>query len=118
MAKESADIVLQNDDFSNIVEAVKWGRNLYESILKFLQFQFTIAWVAIIVVIVGACVTKVSAGFVREPFFDKNMNQLITHNYLQKMKRVLRYLLSFMLLRTQSRLFVASNKWHVTKISV
>lgn len=63
VAKESADIVLQNDDFSSIVEAVKWGRNLYESILKFLQFQFTIAWVVIIVVIVGACVTKVSFGF-------------------------------------------------------
>lgn len=62
MAKESADIVLQNDVFSSIVEAVKWGRNLYETILKFLQFQFTVTWVAIIVVIVGACVTKVSVG--------------------------------------------------------
>ena len=62
MAKESADIVLQNDDFSNIVEAVKWGRNVYETILKYLQFQFTVTWVAIIVVIVGACVTKVSLG--------------------------------------------------------
>ena len=81
MAKESADIVLQNDDFSNIVEAVKWGRNLYESILKFLQFQFTIAWVAIIVVIVGACVTKVSAGFVREPFFDKK-HESVNHPQL------------------------------------
>lgn len=58
VAKESADIVLENDDFTSIVEAVKWGRNLYETILKFLQFQFTVAWVAIIVVIVGACVTK------------------------------------------------------------
>ena len=63
VAKESADIVLQNDDFSSIVEAVKWGRNLYETILKFLQFQFTVTWVALIVVIVGACVTKVSVGF-------------------------------------------------------
>lgn len=59
VAKESADIVLENDDFTSIVEAVKWGRNLYETILKFLQFQLTVAWVAIIVVIVGACVTKV-----------------------------------------------------------
>lgn len=59
VAKESADIVLENDDFTSIVEAVKWGRNLYETILKFLQFQLTVAWIAIIVVIVGACVTKV-----------------------------------------------------------
>lgn len=57
VAKESADIVLQDDNFSSIVEAVKWGRNLYESILKYLQFQFTVTWVAIIVVVVGACVT-------------------------------------------------------------
>ena len=59
MAKESADIVLQDDNFSGIVEAVKWGRNVYETILKYLQFQFTVTWVAIIVVVVGACVTKV-----------------------------------------------------------
>lgn len=57
-AKESADIVLQDDNFSSIIEAVKWGRNVYESILKYLQFQFTVTWVAIIVVVVGACVTK------------------------------------------------------------
>lgn len=59
VAKESADIVLQDDNFSGIVEAVKWGRNVYETILKYLQFQFTVTWVAIIVVVVGACVTKV-----------------------------------------------------------
>lgn len=59
MAKESADVVLQDDNFSSIVEAVKWGRNVYETILKYLQFQFTVTWVAIIVVIIGACVTKV-----------------------------------------------------------
>ena len=58
-AKESADIVLQDDNFSSIIVAVKWGRNVYESILKYLQFQFTVTWVAIIVVVVGACVTKV-----------------------------------------------------------
>lgn len=58
VAKESADIVLQDDNFSNIVEAVKWGRNVYETILKYLQFQFTVTWVAIIVVVVGACATK------------------------------------------------------------
>lgn len=58
VAKESADVVLQDDNFSSIVEAVKWGRNVYETILKYLQFQFTVTWVAIIVVVVGACVTK------------------------------------------------------------
>ena len=59
MAKESADLVLQNDDFASVVEAIKWGRNLYTTVLKFLQFQFTVTWVAIIVIVVGACVVKV-----------------------------------------------------------
>ena len=63
VAKESADVILQDDNFSSIVKAVKWGRNMYETILKYLQFQFTVTWVAIIVVVVGACVTTVCMHF-------------------------------------------------------
>lgn len=36
---------------------------MYETILKYLQFQFTVTWVAIIVVVVGACVTTVCMHF-------------------------------------------------------
>ena len=39
IAKEASDILLLDDNFSSIVSAVKWGRNVYAGITKFLQFQ-------------------------------------------------------------------------------
>ena len=36
IAKQAADILLTDDNFSSIVSAVKWGRNIYDSIRKFL----------------------------------------------------------------------------------
>ena len=39
MAKEASDILLLDNRFGSIVEAVKWGRNVYAGITKFLQFQ-------------------------------------------------------------------------------
>ena len=38
VAKEAADIVLLDDNFSSIITAAKWGRNIYASVRKFLQF--------------------------------------------------------------------------------
>lgn len=37
-----------------------WGRNVYDSISKFLQFQLTVNVVAVIVAFTGACITQVS----------------------------------------------------------
>lgn len=42
VAKEASDIILTDDNFSSIVKAVMWGRNVYDSIAKFLQFQLTV----------------------------------------------------------------------------
>ncbi len=39
IAKEASDILLMDDNFNSIVNAVKWGRNVYAGIIKFLQFQ-------------------------------------------------------------------------------
>lgn len=36
-----------------------WGRNVYDSISKFLQFQLTVNVVAVIVAFTGACITQV-----------------------------------------------------------
>ncbi|KAF7259097.1 hypothetical protein EG68_04464 [Paragonimus skrjabini miyazakii] len=55
VAKEASDIILTDDNFSSIVKAVMWGRNVYDSITKFLQFQLTVNVVAIIVAFAGAC---------------------------------------------------------------
>lgn len=57
VAKEASDIILTDDNFRSIVSAVMWGRNVYDSISKFLQFQLTVNLVAIIVAFTGACIT-------------------------------------------------------------
>lgn len=38
VAKEASDIILLTDNFSSILTAVKWGRNIYNNVRKFLQF--------------------------------------------------------------------------------
>eukprot|EP00092_Neocalanus_flemingeri_P006060 GFUD01006531.1.p1 GENE.GFUD01006531.1~~GFUD01006531.1.p1 ORF type:complete len:1164 (+),score=177.51 GFUD01006531.1:420-3911(+) len=55
VAKEASDIILTDDNFTSIVKAVMWGRNVYDSIAKFLQFQLTVNIVAVIVAFIGAC---------------------------------------------------------------
>lgn len=55
VAKEASDIILTDDNFSSIVKAVMWGRNVYDSIAKFLQFQLTVNVVAVIIAFTGAC---------------------------------------------------------------
>lgn len=36
VAKDAADIIITDDNFASIVKAVLWGRNIYDSIKKFL----------------------------------------------------------------------------------
>jgi len=57
VAKEASDIILTDDNFTSIVKAVLWGRNVYDSISKFLQFQLTVNVVAVVVAFIGACST-------------------------------------------------------------
>ena len=56
VAKEASDIILTDDNFDSIVKAVMWGRNVYDSIAKFLQFQLTVNVVAVICAFFGACI--------------------------------------------------------------
>ena len=58
VAKQAAAIMLMDDNFSSIVSAVKWGRNIYDSIRKFLQFQLTVNVVAVIITFISAAVTQ------------------------------------------------------------
>merc|ERR1711907_142638 len=46
VAQDAANIILLNDNFADIVVAMKWGRNIYDSIQKFIQFQLTVNIVA------------------------------------------------------------------------
>lgn len=52
-AKEASDIILLDDSFSTIVNAVKWGRSLYENIQRFIMFQLTINVAALGIALVG-----------------------------------------------------------------
>ena len=54
MAKEASDIILTDDNFASIVKAVSWGRNVYDSISKFLQFQLTVNIVAVVLTLISA----------------------------------------------------------------
>ena len=42
IAKEASDIVLLDDNFASLVKSVVWGRSVFDSIRKFLQFQLTV----------------------------------------------------------------------------
>ncbi|PNH10333.1 Calcium-transporting ATPase PAT1 [Tetrabaena socialis] len=56
VAKEAADIVILDDNFSSIVKSVLWGRSVFANIRKFLQFQLTVNLVALVTAFVGAVV--------------------------------------------------------------
>jgi Ca2+ transporting ATPase len=60
IAKDAADIILIDDNFASIVTAAKWGRNVYASIQKFLQFQLTVNIAAVVTALVGATVYQKS----------------------------------------------------------
>ncbi|GFP78903.1 calcium-transporting ATPase 2 plasma membrane-type [Phtheirospermum japonicum] len=48
VAKESADVIILDDNFSTIVTVAKWGRSVYVNIQKFVQFQLTVNIVALV----------------------------------------------------------------------
>ncbi len=60
VAKEASDIILTDDNFNSIVKAVMWGRNVYDSIAKFLQFQLTVIVVAVLCAFLGALIIGVN----------------------------------------------------------
>jgi len=59
IAKDAADIILLDDNFASIVTAAKWGRNVYASIQKFLQFQLTVNISAVFSALVGCFATGI-----------------------------------------------------------
>ena len=58
VAREASSIILMDDNFNSIVKAVIWGRNIYDSIQKFLMFQLTVNVVAVFCTLVGAAILK------------------------------------------------------------
>lgn len=60
VAKHACDIILLDDNFASIIKACMWGRNIYDSIRKFLLFQLTVNVVALVTAFVGSVILKES----------------------------------------------------------
>mmetsp|Transcript_34802 Transcript_34802/g.53448 ORF Transcript_34802/g.53448 Transcript_34802/m.53448 type:complete len:323 (-) Transcript_34802:68-1036(-) len=52
-AKESADLILTDNDFEASLRAVMWGRNIFHNVSRFLQFQITVNISALLVIFFG-----------------------------------------------------------------
>ncbi len=53
IAKEAAAIILLDDSFASVVNAVLWGRSLYANIQRFIIFQLTINVAALTIAVAG-----------------------------------------------------------------
>lgn len=53
VSKNAADIILADDSFKTIVEAVKWGRGIYNNFQRFIQFQLTVNIIAFLMAIIS-----------------------------------------------------------------
>ncbi|KAL3229995.1 Calcium-transporting ATPase 2 [Nakaseomyces bracarensis] len=58
VAREASDIILMTDDFSAIVNAIKWGRCVAISIKKFIQFQLIVNVTAVLLTFVTSVISE------------------------------------------------------------
>ena len=58
VAREAASLILLDDNFESIVKAIMWGRNIYDNIRKFLQFQLTVNVVAVGLTLLSSAIIK------------------------------------------------------------
>jgi len=56
VARDAADIIILDDNFNSIVHAIKWGRNIFDNIRKFIQFQLSVNFSAVLLVFVSSCI--------------------------------------------------------------
>ncbi|KAI3654976.1 hypothetical protein MP228_000356 [Amoeboaphelidium protococcarum] len=54
VCKEASSIILMDDNFASILKAMMWGRSVFDSVRKFIQFQLTSCISAVIIVFVSA----------------------------------------------------------------
>ena len=63
VARDAADIIILDDNFNSIVHAIKWGRNIFDNIRKFLQFQLSVNFSAVLLVFVSSYIGSESPIF-------------------------------------------------------
>lgn len=55
--KDSANVIILDENFMTIVNVVRWGRAVYINNQKFLQFQLTVIVVALVLHFASACIS-------------------------------------------------------------
>lgn len=53
VSRNAADIILTDDSFNTIVEAIKWGRGIYNNFQRYLQFTLTVNVIAFLLTIIS-----------------------------------------------------------------
>ena len=53
VSKKAADIILTDDNFRTIVEAIKWGRGIYNNFQRYIQFTLTVNVIAFSIMILS-----------------------------------------------------------------
>jgi Ca2+-transporting ATPase len=76
VSKEAATMVLTDDNFATIVNAVEYGRALYDNLLKYLRFQMS-TLVAYIAIFLGAGILNIAAGAPLNPVQILWLNMVI-----------------------------------------
>jgi Ca2+ transporting ATPase len=56
IAKDSSDIILMDNNFASIVTAIKYGRNIFDNLKRFLQFQMSINVTACFITLICSCI--------------------------------------------------------------
>jgi P-type Ca2+ transporter type 2C len=76
VSKEAAVMILTDDNFATIVNAVDYGRNLYDNLLKYLRFQMS-TLVAYIAIFIGAGIFAIAGGIPLTPLQILWINMVI-----------------------------------------
>jgi Ca2+-transporting ATPase len=76
VSKEAAVMILTDDNFATIVNAVEYGRALYDNLLKYLRFQMS-TLVAYIAIFLGAGVIGIADGAPLNPMQILWVNMVI-----------------------------------------
>lgn len=53
LARESSSMVLVTDEFESSIRGVMWGRNIYNNVRRFLQFQITANFTVLVITLIG-----------------------------------------------------------------
>ena len=76
VSKEAAIMILTDDNFATIIKAVKFGRELYVNLSKFIRFQM-VGLVSFIASFLGAAIFSISGGIPFTPAVVLYINFLI-----------------------------------------